>query len=133
MITLELTTILTTVGTFFGVLLGIFAGYWFKSTNNNIKQHSELIHANIISINHVSDNHQALRDVNEKAEADLKKNLSDLAVEINETTKVVRDIMVSTGNNSFRIQNLESGHKYISDLLIGRDVPYKKQPRKKPE
>lgn len=104
-----------------GTLLGVFAGYWFNNVNKKQDKALAGIQTNTLDINTHTTELAALKEANEKAQLKLREDMSALAADMKETSGMMRDIGIKVGNNTYRIANLESEHRLISERIRKRD------------
>ncbi|MDD3875388.1 MAG: hypothetical protein PHT69_02090 [Bacteroidales bacterium] len=100
-----------------GTLLGVFSGYWFNSINKKTELSAGDIQKNTMEIRENASKLMSLKEANEKAEIQLKQDMSALSKEMRETTKTIREIAQKTEYHSLKIQNLEDQNKYFADVI----------------
>lgn len=98
-------------------LLGVFSGYWFNSINKKTEISASDIQKNTMEIRDTSSKLNSLKEANEKAETQLKIDMSALSKEIRETSRTIREIAQKTENHTLKIQNLEDQNKYFADVI----------------
>ena len=111
------TEILFTIIASGGTLLGVFSGYWFNSINKKTELSASEIQKNSMDVRDVCSNLKSFKEANEKAEIQLKQDLSSLSKEVRETARTIREIAHKTEAHTLKIQNLEDQNKYISDVI----------------
>jgi len=103
------------------LLIGIFGGYWFNSINKKTDKNRDLIQDNVLAISNNTSELKALKKENEKAELAIRQGVLELISDMKSTAKTLQGLGISVGDNTARIQNLETKQELISARIRSRD------------
>lgn len=116
--TQELMTYLSSVSF---LLLGVFAGYWFNNINKKTEKTASVTQENLLLIKENSQRTNALKEANDKAELQLKNDMSKLATDMSNMSKTLTDIGIKTQKHDLEIENLKSENRFITERIRARN------------
>lgn len=96
-------------------LLGIFAGYWFKNINSKTDRNREIGIENKIKIANTKKEVELSQIANEKAEKNLREDMSDLAIKMGNMADNLAKVGILARKNELDIKNLQERQQIMSD------------------
>ena len=99
-------------------IITFFVGRYIKNIDKKIADNEKKIDSNVLEISRMDEKEKALKEANEKASLELKKEMSILAKDMSDSSKAISRLSNITGLHDLRIANTEEKVTLMANEIV---------------